>query len=72
MKVHFFMISLRPFKHIQVVTLFNDESTFLEEVAIDYDNKVPIYDDYGDDMYAILNNYNHETCHHVSASSAPQ
>ena len=46
------------------MTLFNDESTILEEVAIDYDNKVPIYDDYGDDMYAILNNYKHETCHH--------
>ena len=30
-----------------VVTLFNDESTILEEVAIDFDNKVPIYDDYG-------------------------
>ena len=26
----------------EVVTLFNDESTILEEVAIDYDNKVPI------------------------------
>ena len=26
--------------------------------------KFPIYDDYGDDMYAILSNYNHETCHH--------
>ena len=24
----------------------------------------PIYDDYSDDMYAINNNYNHETCHH--------
>ena len=24
----------------------------------------PIFDDYGDDMYAILNNDNHETCHH--------
>ena len=24
----------------------------------------PIYDDYGDDMYAILNNDNHEACHH--------
>ena len=46
------------------MTLFNDESTILEEVAIDYDNKVPIYDDYGDDMYAIKNNDNHETCHH--------
>ena len=46
------------------MNLFNDESTILEEVAIDYDNKVPIYDDYGDDMYAIKNNDNHETCHH--------
>ena len=26
--------------------------------------KVAIYDDYGDDMHAILNNNNHETCHH--------
>ena len=48
----------------EVMTLFNDESTILEEVAIDYDNKVPIYDVYGDDMYAILNNDNHETCRH--------
>ena len=24
----------------------------------------PIFDDYGDDMYAILNNDNHETFHH--------
>ena len=48
----------------EVMTLFNDESTILEEVAIDYDNKVPIYDDYGDDMYDTLNNDNHETCHH--------
>ena len=24
----------------------------------------PIYDDYGDDMYAIKSNDNHETCHH--------
>src|SRR3989337_2956692 len=30
-----------------------------------YDESMPpIYDDYGDDMYAILNNDNHETCHH--------
>ena len=36
----------------------------MEAVLIDYDNIVPIYDDYGDDMYAILNNDNHETCHH--------
>ena len=48
----------------EVMALFNDESTILEEVAIDYDNKVPIYDDYGDDMYAIKNNDKHETCHH--------
>ena len=48
----------------EVMTLFKDESTILEEVAIEYDNKVAIYDDYGDDMYAIKNNDNHETCHH--------
>ena len=46
------------------MTLFIDESTILEEVPIDYDNKVVVYDDYCDDMYAIKNNYNHETCHH--------
>ena len=46
------------------MTLFSDESTILEEVPIDYDNKVAIYDDSGDDMYAIKNNDNHETCHH--------
>ena len=46
------------------MTLFSDESTILEEVSIDYENKVPIYDDYGDDMYATNNNDNHETCHH--------
>ena len=47
------------------MTLFSDESTISEEVSIDYyENKVAIYDDYGDDMYAIKNNYNHETCHH--------
>jgi len=45
------------------MTLFSDESTILEEVTIDYDQKVAIYDDYGDDMYAILTNDNHETCH---------
>ena len=36
----------------------------MDEASIDYDNKVAIYDDYGDDMYAIKNNDNHETCHH--------
>ncbi len=48
----------------EVVTLFSDESIILDEASIDYDNKVAIYDDYGDDMYAIKNNDNHETCHH--------
>ena len=48
----------------EVMTLFCDESTILEEVPIDYDSKVAIYEDYGDDMYAILNNDNHETFHH--------
>jgi hypothetical protein len=48
----------------EVTTLFNDDSTILEEVSIDYDKKVAIYDDYGDDMYDIKINDNHETCHH--------
>ena len=48
----------------EVMNLFNDESTILEEVTIDYENNVAIYDDYGDDLYAIKNNDNHETCHH--------
>ena len=48
----------------EVVTLFNDDYTISEEASIDYDNKVPIYDDYGDDVYIIENNYKHETCHH--------
>ena len=47
------------------MTLFSNDSTILEEVSIDYDeNKVATYDDYCDDMYAIKNNVNHETCHH--------
>ena len=45
------------------MTLFSDESTISEEVPIDYENKVAIYDDYCDDMYALKNNDNHETCH---------
>ena len=48
----------------EVMTLFSDESTISEEVPIDYENKVGIYDDYCDDLYAIKNNDNHETCHH--------
>jgi hypothetical protein len=31
----------------------SDTSTILEEVSIDYDNKVDIYDDYCDNMFAI-------------------
>ena len=37
----------------RVSTLFSDDSTISEEVPIDYDNKVAIYDDYCDDLYAI-------------------
>ena len=48
----------------RVSTLFSDDSTILEEVPIDYENKVAIYDDYYDDLYVIKNNDNHETCHH--------
>ena len=48
----------------RVSTLFSDDSTISEEVPIDYDKKFAIYDDYGDDMYAILNNDNHQMCHH--------
>ena len=48
----------------EVMTLFSDESTISEEVPIDYENKIAIYDNYCDDMYAIKNNDNHETCHH--------
>ena len=48
----------------EVMTLFSDESTILEDVPIDYENKVAIYDDYCDDLYAIKNNDIHETFHH--------
>ena len=47
----------------EVMTLFRDESTISEEVPIDYENKVAIYDDYCDHLYALKNNDNHETCH---------
>ena len=47
------------------MSLLKDESTILEEVPIGYDNKVAIYDDYGDVMYAIKSNGNHETCHRI-------
>ena len=48
----------------EVMTLFCDESTIPKEVPIDYENKVSIYDDYCDHLYAIKNNDIHETCHH--------
>ena len=48
----------------ELMTLFSDKSIILEEVPIDYENKVATYDDYCDDMYAIKNKDNHETCHH--------
>ena len=44
-------------------TLVSNDSTTSEEVPIDYENKAAIYDDYCDDMYAIKNDVNHETCH---------
>ena len=47
----------------EVLTLVSNDSTILEETPIDYENKVAIYDDYCDDMHAINNNDNHETCH---------
>ena len=48
----------------RVSTLFSDDSTISEEIPIDYENKVAIYDDYWYDLYAIKSNDNHETCHH--------
>ena len=36
----------------RVSTLGNNNSTILEEVSINYDNKVAIYDDYGDDCWS--------------------
>ena len=44
-------------------TLASNDSTISEEVPIDYENKVAIYDDYCDNFYAIRNNDNHETSH---------
>ena len=37
--------------------------SFDEQIYYD-ESMPPIYDDYCDDMYAIKNNDNHETCHH--------
>ena len=50
-----------------VMTLFSDESTILEEVSIDYDNEVAIYDDYYDDMYAIKSNTFSMLVHHENS-----
>ena len=36
--------------------------SFDEQIYYD-ESMPPIYDDYCDDMYALKNNYNHETCH---------
>src|SRR5215216_857298 len=46
------------------MTLFSDTSTILEEVSIDYDNKVDIYDDYYEDMYAIKSSKYSMFVHH--------
>ena len=48
----------------EVMTLFSDTSTILEEVSIDYDNKIAIYDDYYDDMYAIKSDKSSMLVHH--------
>ena len=50
----------------EVMTLFNDESTILEEVSIDFDeNKVATYDDYCNDTYVLKSSddYIYKTCH---------
>ena len=46
------------------MTLFSDISTLLEEVSIDYDNEVAIYDDYYDDIYAIKSDKSSMLVHH--------
>ena len=49
----------------ELMTLFSDESTILEEVSIDYDeNKVASYDDYCDETYDIKSSddYIYKTC----------
>ena len=48
--------------------MFDEDDIFSPpsfDVQIYYDESIPpIYDDYCDDMYAIKDNDNHETCHH--------
>jgi hypothetical protein len=48
----------------EVMTLFSNASTILEEVSIDYANKVPIYDDYCDDIFAIKSTKSSMLVHH--------
>ena len=47
--------------------MFDEDDIFIPpifDVQIRYNGSIsPIYDDYDDDMYAIKNNDNHETCH---------
>jgi hypothetical protein len=52
----------------EVMTLFSDTSTIFEEVSIDYDNKVAIYDDYYDDMYALKKSKSSMLVHHEKGS----
>ena len=47
--------------------MFDEDDIFSPQVwwaSLLWWKHAPIYDDYGDDIYAILNNDNHETCHH--------
>ena len=48
--------------------LFSDTSTSLEEISIEYDNKVTTYDDYYDDMYAIKSNKSSMLVHHDNSA----
>ena len=49
----------------EVMTLFSNDSSILEEVSIDYnENKVATYDDYCDETYAIKSSdYIYKTFH---------
>ena len=50
------------------MTLFSDTSTILEEVSIDYDNEVAIYDNYYDDIYAIKSDKSSMLVHHENSA----
>ena len=45
----------------EVMTLFSNDSTISEEVPIYYKNKVAMYDEYCDDLYAIKYNDKNKT-----------